>query len=292
MNVKSLIARKAKTAINVIVKQIKLTRSDVLICCICSLALLLLGVSSRFSIWDLMEIFGAGIVATACWGEFLADFGNLVSKSEKAKEFLGKISTLILILGLVIELCGFVANLQISERLALSQRQQIEALRDRSTSNELAVVLVSSNNLILRSNVVWLEKLTQPREIKTEQKAAIVRLLGTNHNDTEVSVYLDRLDDIERVFLGKQVEDVFKAAGFKTSFGGWERIQVGGVAKFAFGLQLQVNPTNPSPVALEIFTAFRVSGVEMYLDPNPVLPPSKLRVEIGFKTYFKEVLQK
>jgi hypothetical protein len=93
---------------------------------------------SALGFWEVTEIAAAGIVLVGVIGEFLADFTKIVA-SQRSKERLGKLSTLVLILGLTVEVVALVRTSQLSGLItAQFHREAAMARRDAENAKATA----------------------------------------------------------------------------------------------------------------------------------------------------------
>jgi hypothetical protein len=77
--------------------------------------------------WELAEYISCGLVTTACFGEFIADFTDwFTGGAKEKKERLAKLSTLLLIASLALELICLVRTNQISGKLIGSLAEKAE----------------------------------------------------------------------------------------------------------------------------------------------------------------------
>jgi hypothetical protein len=145
--------------------------------------------------WEFVEYSGTIIVIVACWGEYEADFGKIVSKCEHIKERLAKLSTIILIAGLAIELLGLFKTSQQSSKV-------IEDLR--------------TSNLKLEARVIELKAQQQPRRITTEQRARFIELAKGIHDKIPVKV-ITGMSDNETENFARELAEMIGSAGFGTN---------------------------------------------------------------------------
>lgn len=256
-SVKNLIKTKMRAAIIVVMAQKRLTKSEVCICSICLISFGLLAALSGFSRWDLSEILGEGLVIAACTGEFIADFGK-ISKCEPAKEFLGKVSTLILIFGLLVALAGFVANLQISEAFNNSQRLRIEQL---ARSNNLT----SADLIVAQSNLAALQLQVQWRGINLEQETNLFKLLdpvarSIPKQERIVWVEVIGADNPESKSFGRKLVQVLQRCGFPVD----DDVEALHVGTFeGSGISLRFKDMNSPPQhAIPILRALQSIGIQ------------------------------
>ena len=164
--------------------------------------------SSWLAFWEFVEISGAIIVTAGVVGEYVANFTKLVKgKSRKAR--LEKISTLILIFGLAIELVGLVAtshafNLEVAkanleakqagtnaaasyERAAKAERQAGQA-NERAAKFELAAATLEQKVAQTSTDVANIDPLNQPIAVLTAD--AFLLEQGTNRTKIDPSLPL------------------------------------------------------------------------------------------------------
>lgn len=239
---------------------------------------------SLYSFWEWTDIIGLLIVTVGCGGELWLHFKSAPYNPtdfhflESGRRGWETLFLVLVVLGLALEFVALPISLTQSHR-------EVGALQNETQRMKKQTEELRRGNLELEAKI-------QPRAITPEQTANVIRLLGTNQDDTEITVFLDRIDDPERALFGKQVNDVLSSAGFKTSFRGWEGLALGGPVTIFFGLTIQVNPTNQPVSAKRILDAFNQSGVEMLGAYNPGLPSNSAQVVIGYKRYFVQPSKK
>ena len=129
----------------------------------------------------------------------------------------------ILVFGLAIELLGSFS----AERLQSKENATLESIaaqaNERTSSNELQVAILESNNLVLRSNVAVLEKAVEWRTITPTQEKILIALLKpiaqAQHIFTTNLVIVDvDKTDFEAERYATRITSVLRECGFPVSF--------------------------------------------------------------------------
>ena len=129
--------------------------------------------------WEFVEYFGTVTVICACWGEYVADFGKRVSKCESAKDRIAKLSTIILIIGLAIELVGVLG-------VAIEGANAIESLKTARIQLEKQVAELKATNLVLQTKLAEIDPHNLPIE-SISVKQVRVEILGEDSDDLSES---------------------------------------------------------------------------------------------------------
>jgi len=89
--------------------------------------------ANQLFVWEMAEYTSAALVALACFGEYVADFTNwFTDGARERKERLAKISTLVLIGSLALELVCLVRTNQLSGQIVGSLDERARAAGDRA----------------------------------------------------------------------------------------------------------------------------------------------------------------
>jgi hypothetical protein len=112
------------------------------------------GLESSLGCWEIGEYIATGIVILGCLGEFLSEFTNFwnVRNDRHGKDTLGKLSALVLIGGLAVELVCLVNTNNLSGRIIAGLVNQAAQANKRSLELEAEI---------------------QPRYLSDEQQSAI-----------------------------------------------------------------------------------------------------------------------
>jgi len=93
---------------------------------------------SSASLWEFTEYFGTVVVIVGVIGEYLAEFHHISDNESKRRKF-AKRSTLVLIIGLAVELLGLVRTSQLTAHTIAVLNEQAQLARsDASTANKIA----------------------------------------------------------------------------------------------------------------------------------------------------------
>jgi hypothetical protein len=151
--------------------------------------------------WECVEYIGAGIVFLGVIGEYVGEFTKwLKGKSRKTR--LTKLSTLVLIFGLAIELCGMVKTSQITGT-------EIARLHLKTAELETA-------KAGLEKQVSEL-KIKAPRTIKEEQRDKFIRLTK-DFPKAPVRVVVQS-EDQETMNFARDLRETLDDAGYSSSSG-------------------------------------------------------------------------
>ena len=215
--------------------------------------------SSWLQLWEFVEISGAIIVTVGVTGEYIADFTKFV-KGKARKTRLRKISTLVLIAGLAIELAGLVTtshafNLLVSKAnddakragtsAAASYESAMVAEQKAGVANERAAN-TESDNLVLKKQLLELEVKMQPRQITSMQITNFIKLLKGIPR-TPIKVFRG-MEDTETAKYAGQIRAMLDAGGFGTNNEG--------VVRLGSGYLTQANPIEPTPQFSVVFMIY------------------------------------
>jgi hypothetical protein len=128
----------------------------------------------------------------------------------------------------------------------------------------------------VRRRTTSLERRVEPRSLSPQQQLTLEKALrAMGPREIQLTAVLG---DQEAISLAKQLESVFKRAGWTTS-GVNQTVFAGPV----MGLLL-VTPSDPAPAAvMELFRALHSSGLKSTGDVNPGADPEKLAIIVGAK---------
>jgi hypothetical protein len=168
---------------------------------------------SRFWFWVSLEIIAAALVAVGCSGEWWVHHHPAGRKKKERDErhqiesrFIAMVSA-----GVIMEL--FVLGHSIREGVNLENK--VSEANERASTNELAVAVLNSNNLVLRSNVVALELKLQPRIITQKQIRDFI-FLTENIAKIPIRIGINAPYDSEKIDYAIQMRSMFNKAGFGT----------------------------------------------------------------------------
>jgi hypothetical protein len=91
-----------------------------------------------FEFWEVVEFSGLVVVLLGVIGEYIAEFTALLP-DEQTKKRVGKLSTLVLIVGLVFEFLGSIRTTQLSRKEISSLNYETAVARQKQVEAELAV---------------------------------------------------------------------------------------------------------------------------------------------------------
>jgi hypothetical protein len=150
---------------------------------------------SALGVWEAVEVVGAVVVTIGVIGEYIANFTKLPKGRSRKKQW-EKRSTLILIVGLAIELVGLVTTL-------VTSNIEIQQFR--------------SNNLALEAKVLELRAKLEPRTITEKQKEKFTNLLK-NAPKCPVRIHCGNVDNETRNYA-YQLREMLDNAGYGANGG-------------------------------------------------------------------------
>lgn len=136
--------------------------------------------------WEIVEYFGEAVVILGVLAEYFSEFHIFKKKEQEEKRRkLVKLSTLVLLSGLAIELTGLIRTSQLSEitiaRLndeAGKAREEAGHAIERARSAEENTETLRRGNLVLQADLLKLQKAREPRRLTGEQKTKIDNALN------------------------------------------------------------------------------------------------------------------
>lgn len=159
------------------------------------------------------------------------------------------------------------ANLTLRGEIAILQKTAAEQQERAATAEK---------------DLLELQERIKPRNISPDQRTKLVALLAAipkNGSENKIGV-VSLSGDAEGDTFGGQVDEVLRAAGFKTSDRG-QAMYVGGHPT-GFGFIVRKVATSPSYIA-HIQWAFISVGIPMGIAENPELPEGYFSIMVGVK---------
>lgn len=123
--------------------------------------------------WELVETIGWLAVIFGCFGEGIAEFTKY-PKDETRRHRIGKVSWLILIVGLALEFWG-------SGKISHIKDERVAKLNLRASQADERAALTASNNLVLRSNL-WVLQQSGPEKQPVFSASAFLKFTINSTN--------------------------------------------------------------------------------------------------------------
>jgi hypothetical protein len=160
----------------------------------------LAALKSSLAFWEIVEYVSAATVLIGVIGEYIAEFTSFAAKRSVEKS-LAKLSTLVLIIGLAVELLSLVKTSQLSGRLIASLEEQTAQANARAAEASAHAVEAQ----------FALEKFKAPRTLSFEQQAKII---GEMKQFSGTPFVLGVFQEPEALALLTQIEDILIKAGW------------------------------------------------------------------------------
>jgi hypothetical protein len=180
----------------------------------------------------------------------------------------GDIGWFILVIGLVIALKAHFRITDITGRENRRLTVQLDSTTKSAASNELEVAVLTSNNLVLRSNVVALEAAVQWRTITPTQETNLINVLkplaqADLMGNKLVNVNVPFATDFEAFSYAKRIAEVLRKCGLDANFNPQNLFSRPNAA-IPVGLEFFVKRDRlPSPLAVAIIYSFQTNGIPM-----------------------------
>jgi hypothetical protein len=155
----------------------------------------LAALKSSLEFWEIVEYISAATVLFGVVGEYVAEFTEFATKMEIEKK-LAKISTLVLIVGLTVELLGLVKTSQLSGRLIASLEEQSGEANARAAE----AIKVAEQERLARVKIE--EKLAWRDLNRVQQERIIAKIATFRGQSFDLITYLE---DQEAVNLAKKI---------------------------------------------------------------------------------------